>query len=696
MKKIILKWQERFLVQHLPNKSVILVDNNEEKLFDSSSFPLLHLIDGKRTVGDIMEQQDDQGQIESFLSCCAFLLEEGIYLSTDAPREEGKTNRILVSENNILIYFPPNSYQPVNLSICSDINVQILITDNVLDKCLSNSVATYGPINPRLIVIELSNHKCLISPLLSSQTELKRFQQALLSNRPVLQFLQCYNNGDNEDISSCFSSNLTNEGLQQYIHQVFDKVISLYQHQELENNAVEYHYKTKLQISHPLQYLAHSAHKESLQPFHLTSRKVTFDKDGGSRCVQAQKTVETILPFVSPKTGLITHIEELSQTKKNIIKIYKTAFFKQLQLKDVDQLNNNSFVQACMGKGVSHAQSMASALCEAIERKNAQFTGLTPSKCCVSDELDYPHFLFQSIAPYSAKQYADFRTNTVQSLTNVIPYNDEPIHWCSAWSLTNQCKVYIPYVLCFANTPYTDDKFGKWQSNGCAAGNNLEEAILQALFELIERDAVSIWWYNKLPRPSFDLRKITPEYYQPLHNSISITHDYWVLDLTFDTGIPVMAAIGRDKETDGWVFGFGCHLKPEMAAQRALTELCQLIPIRNQNGAPFDFDAIAESSDFLQPNNDCKSIPATIKSSGDLKLDILAVVEQLKSLELETLVFDYSRDPIPIKTAKVFVPGLCHIWPQLGNQRLYNVPVKLGMRPAPLTETTINQQELYI
>ena len=47
--------------------------------------------------------------------------------------------------------------------------------------------------------------------------------------------------------------------------------------------------------------------------------------------------------------------------------------------------------------------------------------------------------------------------------------------------------------------------FARADSNGCAAGSVLEEAVLQGLLELIERDAVALWWYNRLRRPAVDL-----------------------------------------------------------------------------------------------------------------------------------------------------------------------------------------------
>ena len=168
-----------------------------------------------------------------------------------------------------------------------------------------------------------------------------------------------------------------------------------------------------------------------------------------------------------------------------------------------------------------------------------------------------------------------------------------------------------------------------------------------------------------------------------------------MLDLTADLGVPVMAAIGRNQCTGGWVMGFGCHLSPEMAAQRALTELCQLIPVREQHNAPFDFDAIEEGA-YLFGDAAVQAEPKMLFSTGEIKQDILLLVDRLKLMGFEVLALNYSRSHIPLHTAKVFVPGLCHIWPQLANERLYMAPVSLGWLDEANTEVSINPQPLYI
>jgi ribosomal protein S12 methylthiotransferase accessory factor len=168
------------------------------------------------------------------------------------------------------------------------------------------------------------------------------------------------------------------------------------------------------------------------------------------------------------------------------------------------------------------------------------------------------------------------------------------------------------------------------------------------------------------------------------------------LDITTDIGIPAMVAIGKHKQNSGYIMGMGCHLKPELAAQRALTELCQLIPIRDQNGAPFDFDAIVSGAHLYPATEDNPTISYDHCQDKDIKGQVEHIVKALQQLDFDTLVLNYSRAHIPLKTAKVFVPGLAHIWPQLDNQRLYQTPVKLGLLTQVNDEHSINPQALYI
>ncbi|WP_125779311.1 YcaO-like family protein [Pseudoalteromonas rubra] len=676
---LIIGWQPQYKPITLNNNDVVVISTEGEVLFNNQDFPLISCIDGKQTIKSIIDKPISNQDANRFLRYVAKFLQKGIFLQIFGPTSEraGNINSSLESDGilNRLINKLPDTH--------------IQITENFLCGKLNRSLSSENVFG---YLVEISGYTVSITPKLYNYDNFTALRKLLLQNKPVLHYLS--KKLPEQDVNPP-----TNEDTVRYLKKNFDSLsMRLNHHIDTEKETLlcidlrdfsAQEYMVPLKLNSPLSVDHHIT---------LASSAMVTNSDGGSRIQAAKATVERLMPFVGTKVGAITHLEPISQSSDTPIIIYRTAFFKTPPLRASENIDSQSFVQVCLGKGVTHEQSKASALCEAIERKNAQYIGDEPSQVAQVQQLDARSYDFEQLLPYSEQQYARFSDpadSESQRKQAALPYTEEAVNWTTLWSLTRDEKVYVPTVCCFANTPFEEDRFGKWHSNGCAAGNNLEEAILQALFELLERDATAIWWYNRLPRPQFELSGLDPDYLAPLHETITAEHEYWVLDLTVDTGVPVMAAIGRNKTTQGYVFGFGCHLKPEMAAQRALTELCQLIPIRDQNGAPFDFDAITDDR-FLLPDVQAPRGSYKLTQSGDLKDDILAIVEHLHSLDMETLALDYSRSPIPLSTAKVFVPGLCHIWPQLGNPRLYQTPVKLGWLDEALTEQTINQQGLYI
>src|SRR5262249_14637592 len=121
-----------------------------------------------------------------------------------------------------------------------------------------------------------------------------------------------------------------------------------------------------------------------------------------------------------------------------------------------------------------------------------------------------------------------------------------------------------------------------------------EEAILQGFLELVERDAVALWWYNRVRRPAVAWESFGEPHLEQLHAYHSDRQrDLWVLDLTTDLQIPVFAAFSR--QTDGGpeqiLVGFGAHLDARIALLRAVTELNQQWPwVRGGHGEPGSCD----------------------------------------------------------------------------------------------------------
>jgi ribosomal protein S12 methylthiotransferase accessory factor len=227
----------------------------------------------------------------------------------------------------------------------------------------------------------------------------------------------------------------------------------------------------------------------------------------------------------------------------------------------------------------------------------------------------------------------------------------------------------------------------------------LEEAILQGFMELIERDSIALWWYNRLRKPEVNLESFDEPYFQALIEYYhSLQRDLWVLDITSDLKIPTFAAISckRNNKTEDIILGFGSHFDNKLAVQRALTEVNQVLPAvlaANADGStqyaasadPPVLDwwktATIENQPYLKPN---QTVPQKVFSnylqvnSNDLLDDIKLCQQIVEQNDMEMLVLDQTRPDIGLKVVKVIVPGMRHFWKRLGEGRLYEVPLQMG------------------
>ena len=246
-------------------------------------------------------------------------------------------------------------------------------------------------------------------------------------------------------------------------------------------------------------------------------------------------------------------------------------------------------------------------------------------------------------------------------------------------------------------------------SNGCAAGNTLEEAILQGFYELVERDAFAIWWYNRLRVPRVDLGSFDDEYLAsaPRHYA-DYERDLWMLDITSDIGVPTFVALSRrpDGETEDIIYGAGCHADPRLAALRALCELNQCLTWLprpgKRDGRPMIDDPLAlwwwktarlADCPWLTPGAD--KVPRArpqdnVTESTDTRDDVELCRGLVEERGMEFLVLDQTRPDIGMPVVRVIVPGLRHFWPRFAPGRLYDVPVGLGYRDRPLAESDLN------
>lgn len=216
-------------------------------------------------------------------------------------------------------------------------------------------------------------------------------------------------------------------------------------------------------------------------------------------------------------------------------------------------------------------------------------------------------------------------------------------------------------------------------TNGLASGNTLAEAVLHALCEVVERDAIALWDHAGPARQAatrIDLGSATdPDVREVLarYEAAGIAVMAW--DMTSDIGLPVVRAIIFDAEADpelkplAAAFGAGCHPDPGVALLRALTEAAQsrLTGIAGsrddlsraryrstQHPAAFAFHRKRAQEPGVVA---LSRLPAWAGETVDA--DIAHVLDRLAAVGVkQVLAVDLSLPDLPIAVARVIVPGL--------------------------------------
>lgn len=453
-------------------------------------------------------------------------------------------------------------------------------------------------------------------------------------------------------------------------------------------------------------------------PVRLEPSARAFVADGGHRELPPEETFARLSHHLSHVTGIVSRMVRLGHTEddRRLLFSYSTDHNFALETANLGALRH-SLRGFSGGKGRTDVQAKTSALCESIERYSGVWQG---DEACLRATLEA--LGEEAIAPgrclhFSVQQYAHreaWNRHAEGFCWVPVPFEQErPIEWSPVWSLTEERRRYVPTALCYYGYPFGGAPvFAVADSNGCAAGNTLTEAILQGFFELVERDAVALWWYNRLRQPGVALESFdepylpwVAEYWRSRGRAL------WVLDLTSDLGIPTFAAISRRLEGpfQAIIFGFGTHLDARIALLRAVTEHNQMVPwvftgepgSRLPEGLIFRWlrEARVEQEPYLLPSETVA--PRTQRDfpfagGSDLREDVKTCVALARRSGLETLVLDQTRPDTGLAVARVLVPGLRHFWARLGPGRLYDVPVAMGALPAPLPEEALNPHPMFI
>lgn len=364
------------------------------------------------------------------------------------------------------------------------------------------------------------------------------------------------------------------------------------------------------------------------------------------------------------------------------------------------------------GKGTTNSQAKASALMESIERYCALSSKGTRTPIRgTHTELS---------KSYSKVLHPDEVVEPTQANYSV---KESIIDFLPGFDLLNREEVLVPAELVFSrySTKFPSiNAFLYSHTNGLASGNVIEEAICQALCEVIERDAVSIADlcassipYSILETITNSIRKMEnknseftqingddfvddPSIFADINIS-EITRDFKPLKFLVDRftnaginllvknitqkdiGIPTFVASSIEWITSDYGYfaiGYGTHLDSRIALVRAITELSQTRAL-NIQGARDDLKKIQYRQNDEIYKRKWQFMPATSPSSrkgsmrtimfseiksyimDDILDDIKFILSRLKKAGLKrAIIVDLTHSNIGIPVVRAIVPGL--------------------------------------
>lgn len=233
---------------------------------------------------------------------------------------------------------------------------------------------------------------------------------------------------------------------------------------------------------------------------------------------------------------------------------------------------NSRTLAVSSGKGLDLSTAMVSGAMESLELHHAEFANLERIYCTYNDLRESN--LCIPVEELPLREGEMFNLNW-------------PETWTLGWDIIGQKSVAVPLQTALMAPDLTLVRFPSiaafvTDSNGLASGNDLVEAVLSGLFEVIERDAIAI---HKLRSEAsrelcgrIDNSTVPYESFQRLMRIIERSGSKLALyDCTSDVGIPTFrAAITNKRRGVGQIVeGFGTHLSSEIAILRAVTEACQ-------------------------------------------------------------------------------------------------------------------------
>lgn len=291
----------------------------------------------------------------------------------------------------------------------------------------------------------------------------------------------------------------------------------------------------------------------------------------------------------------------------------------------------------------------------------------------------------------------------------IAPDKEAPMRWVRGISLHNGRAVWVPSVMVYLHIPYMSrgERFWLPISTGCAAHTTLERALVGAICEVIERDAIALTWLQQMSLPRVEIDQV-PAFLVPYlerneRAKEAVKHHYF--DATTELGVPTIYSLHLSPHNDKLAALVMCstELDPAVAIAKVARELASSrIALQVHRDAPEqvdDFLNVFDGASYMASRERLPAFDFLLHSprrrllseikpigTGNTRHDLVQLLQRLKACGKEVFAVDISTDEalrVGMRVVRVLIPGLqplsfSYRARYLGHSRLYEAPRNMG------------------
>lgn len=298
---------------------------------------------------------------------------------------------------------------------------------------------------------------------------------------------------------------------------------------------------------------------------------------------------------------------------------------------------------------------------------------------CIGETAEYLSFIERKNDPLvvkscSSAQYQKPMTDWIHSGLGIRSDEDlATFEKIEARSLHSEKTIALPLELVLRRSESKRKAVRTAHSNGVAAGVSLSTATTAGTLELIERDAMVLWWYGGNAAKSITNGAVWGTEFLSFVSTCrqGSSRDCWFLEITSDIPVPVIAAFSSRVDGSVVVGGFAADPDPLRAATRAFLEMCQMelaqqISTDKQSYLPAG-QLSAQDRIWIERERQLslENFPRLKKATTVEECAVQAqsvtsdnLAEAISVAGLEAFLVDLTRPEIGIPTVRVIVPGL--------------------------------------